>query len=113
MSEFSMQGATPVVLTADGAALTLRTWTDAGGNTHTLRGRLVGLLISPTGAVTPTVTVYDNTSAAGTKIIGDTKIVSATPFFVYLGAEGVEVKNGVFVHADAWTTLSVTAFVKG
>lgn len=100
MSWFAGKGATPVYIdTADAAALATK-------------GRLVALLINPTGAVTPTVTVYDNASAAsGTKVV-TAKIVSATPLYLWFGDEGVELANGAFVNASAWTTLNVTAYVK-
>lgn len=99
MSEYAGSGAKPTTLTADGVA-------------SDRKGRFCGILINPTGAVTPTVTVYDNASAASGTKLATVKIVSGTPFFLSFGEEGVDVINGVFVAADAWTTLNATVYTK-
>jgi hypothetical protein len=76
-------------------------------------GRLCGVDILPTGAVTPTVTIFDNPAAAsGNVLFGPCKIVSATPTLIQFGDEGVNAATGIYVHADSWTTLSVTVRVK-
>lgn len=101
MSQYSM----------DGAKATQSAGADHAASDR--KGRFCGILINPTGAVTPTITVYDNASAAsGNILFGPIKIVSAVPFFAYLGDEGIDVVNGVFVHADAWTTLNTTTLTK-
>lgn len=76
-------------------------------------GRLCAVHIMPTGAVTPTITVFDNASAAsGTALVGPVKIESGKPLIIELGDEGVEFANGLFVHADAWTTVTVSTYLK-
>lgn len=100
MSWYAARGATPVtVTTANAAALASA-------------GRLTALLIAPTGAVTPTVTVFDNASAASGTALATVKTQSAAPLYLFFGDEGVEALNGIYVSADSWTTLTVTAYVK-
>ena len=71
-------------------------------------GRLCSVGIFPTGAVTPTITIYDNASAAsGTILFGPCKISSGVPFWATLPDEGIDCANGIFVHADSWTTVAV------
>lgn len=75
-------------------------------------GRLCGFIINPTGAVTPTVTFYNNASAASGVKLAAIKVPSAVPFFVDLGEDGVVASLGIFVNASSWATLDVTTFWK-
>jgi hypothetical protein len=80
----------------------------ADGSLLATSGRLCSVGIFPTGAVTPTVTIYDNPAAAsGTILFGPCKIQSGVPFFATLPDEGIDAATGIYVHADAWTTLTV------
>lgn len=89
----------PLTFTANGIALAVQ-------------GRLCALLVAPTGAVTPVVTVFDNASAASGTALATVKTLSAAPIFLSWGDEGVYAANGVYVSADVFTTLTVTAYVK-
>lgn len=101
MSAFGDTGAKPVTITtADAAA-------------QTLPGRLVALHVILNGAAqTPTVTVYDSASAAGTVAVGPVKAVSGINTLYTFGDEGINLGIGAFVHADSWTSLTVVAYVK-
>lgn len=99
MSVISEGGSTPKTFTTNGIA-------------KASAGRLVALTIAPTGAVTPTVTVYDNASAASGTALVTVKTLSATPLHLFFGDAGIEAALGIYVSSDSFTTLTVTAQVK-
>lgn len=74
------------------------------------RGVLFGVFINPTGAVTPTVTVYDNASASSGNKLVNAKIESAKPLFIWFGDAGVNATNGIRVDSTSFTTLDVTVY---
>jgi hypothetical protein len=90
------------------------TTADALGCPSAQKGRLTGLVICPTGAVTPTITLYDNSSTtSGTILFGPHKIPSGTCVPVMFNEDGVNYVNGVWVHSDSWATLAVNVYTKG
>jgi len=76
-------------------------------------GRLCSVGIFPTGAVTPTCTIFDANGVASGKILfGPFKIQSGVPTFVTLPDQGINAMNGMFVHLDSWTTVQTVVYVK-
>jgi hypothetical protein len=79
----------------------------------TTSGRLSAIALNPNGAVTPTVTVFDNASAAsGTVLFGPFKMASGVPLFMAFADEGINAANGIFISSTSWASLTATAYVK-
>jgi len=80
----------------------------ADGQVVTGKGRLIGLTLSNGVSVGGVSILYDNTSAAGTKLATIQSAANDIAVIMF-GDEGVEFDNGVY--AD-WTSGVLTVYVK-
>lgn len=70
-------------------------------------GRLLGVTIIPSAAVTPTVTVYDNASASSGTELYQFTIQSNVGVSHWFGPEGIDASLGIRIDSTSFATLKV------